>query len=108
MGSWFSSPSPFITDPSLYATKVDDKAVPSNIRTYDYIIVGGGESILFFQVCLEATMQPRHEMFMFEIYSFSWLCRHGGMCVSPSTERRFKHQRAHDRSWEEVGKSPFS
>lgn len=43
MGSWFSSPSPFIKNPSVYATKVDDKAVSSNVQTYDYVIVGGGK-----------------------------------------------------------------
>ncbi|KAF8526147.1 GMC oxidoreductase [Gautieria morchelliformis] len=42
MGSWFSSPSPFVKYPSVYATELGEEAVPSNIRTYDYVIVGGG------------------------------------------------------------------
>ncbi|KAF8527489.1 GMC oxidoreductase [Hysterangium stoloniferum] len=41
MGSLFSSP--FITDPSVYATKVEAvKTTSSEIRTYDYVIIGGG------------------------------------------------------------------
>ena len=47
MGSMFSSQSPFIKDPSVYATKVDTKTVPANIQTYDYVIAGGGKLASF-------------------------------------------------------------
>ncbi|KAF8582835.1 GMC oxidoreductase [Ramaria rubella] len=42
MGSSFSSQSPFVKNPSVYATEVQEKKNPSQVRVYDYIIVGGG------------------------------------------------------------------
>ena len=45
MGSMFSSQSLFVNDPSVYATKVDEKTVPTDIHTYDYVIAGGGELV---------------------------------------------------------------